>query len=79
MASIDRLDDAAPVVGYLEAAGDFGARAVTTLVAEAAGKIAAGAGTASHRTSAPGHQLDSLQALHHMRDVVDRLGEPERT
>jgi len=68
MAAVDRLPDAARVLGYLTTTGDFGALAVRTLVADAAGKIAA---------SAPeqpiGQQLDARQALAYMRDVLDEL------
>lgn len=66
MAVIGHVDDAAPVLGYLAVAGDFGALAVRTLVADAAVGITAGVG-------GPGHQLDAHRALEFMRDVLDRL------
>ncbi len=73
MASIDRLDDAARVLRFLATAGDFGALAARTVVAEAAGKIATAAGSAPGSESPPGHQLDARQALDHMHDVLNEL------
>jgi len=73
MASIDRLDDAARVLRFLETAGDFGALAARTVVAEAAGKIATAAGPAPGSEPPPGHQLDARQALDHMHDVLNEL------
>ncbi len=75
MASIDRLKDAARVLSYLATAGDFGALAVRTLVAEAAGKITTGAGPAPDLEQPPGRQLDARQALEYMCDVLDELTE----
>jgi hypothetical protein len=53
MAAIDRLPAAATVLGYLQAAGDFGALAARTLVADAAARIAAGRPPGSNRAGEP--------------------------
>jgi hypothetical protein len=71
MAAIDRLPAAARVLGYLQAAGDFGALAARTLVAEAAARIAA-----SHipdHEGSPDPELDARHALMYMQDVLDGL------
>jgi hypothetical protein len=75
MAAIDQFDDAAPVLGYLATAGDFGALAVRTLVSDAAGRIAAGVTPAPDRERPQEPQLDAHRALDHMRAVLDRLDE----
>jgi hypothetical protein len=69
MAAIDRLPDAARVLGYLTTTGDFGALAVRTLLADAASTIAA----TPDLEGPPGQQLDARQALVYMRDVLDEL------
>jgi predicted ATPase/DNA-binding SARP family transcriptional activator len=78
MAAIDRLHDAARVLGYLAATGDFGALALRTLVADAAGKIAAGVGHTPDLERPPGQQLDARQALEYMRDVLDELADDQQ-
>lgn len=77
MASLDRLHDAARVLGYLATAGDFGALAARTLVADAAGRIAT-AEPAPGSEQPPGHQLDARQGLEYMRDVLDELADAQR-
>jgi hypothetical protein len=72
MASIDRLPDAARVLSYLTATGDFGALAVRTLVADAAGRIAADVGSSDDPARKP-EPLDTRQALEFMRVVLDEL------
>ncbi|WP_218038363.1 BTAD domain-containing putative transcriptional regulator [Acrocarpospora pleiomorpha] len=66
MAAIGRLRDAARVLDYLATTGDFGALALRTLVADAAGQIAAG-------VVQPGQKFDARQALEYMRDVLAAL------
>jgi predicted ATPase/class 3 adenylate cyclase len=78
MAAIDRLPDAARVLGYLAITGDFGALAVRTLVADAASKIAASAGRTPDPEQPPGQQLDARQALEYMRDVLDELADDQQ-
>ncbi|MDN5857167.1 MAG: NB-ARC domain-containing protein, partial [Pseudonocardia sp.] len=73
MASVDRVHDAARVLGHLATAGDFGALAAKTLVADAAAKIASAAGPALGAEQQPGNQLDASRTLEYMRDVLDQL------
>ena len=73
MAAVDRLSDAARVLGYLEKSGDFGALASRTLVAEAVSTIDASSGPSRDVGQRPGPQLDARQALVYMRDVLDEL------
>ncbi|GAA1293354.1 hypothetical protein GCM10009609_72900 [Pseudonocardia aurantiaca] len=74
MAAIDRIPDAARVLGYLAASGDYGALASRTLVADAAGKIAAAVGY----TPGLKQRLDARQALEYMRHVLDELIDDQR-
>jgi predicted ATPase/class 3 adenylate cyclase len=77
MGALDRLDDAKPVLQYLETTGDFGALAVRTLVADASRRVAAAEGPA--RDSGP-EKIDARRALTHMRDVLVRVAaDPSRT
>jgi hypothetical protein len=61
------------VLGYLAAAGDFGALAARTLVADAAARIAAGAERIPNQDRSPQPRLDARLALMYMRDVLDEL------
>lgn len=72
MAAIDRIAEAARMLGYLEAAGDFGALAARTLVTEATDTIAAGARHGSDPASAS-VRIDDRAALIYMRDVLAGL------
>ena len=72
MATIDRLPAAARVLDYLATAGDFGALAARTLVADAAARIAA-AERIPERDRSPEPRLDARHALTYMRDVLDEL------
>jgi hypothetical protein len=76
MATIDRLPAAARVLGYLAAAGDFGALAARTLVADAAARIAAGPDGLADRGRSPEPPLDARHALAYMRDVLDEFERP---
>ena len=75
MVAIERLSAASRVLDYLRAAGDFGALAARTLVADAVARIAAGSpgGRAGRPTDgeSPEPQLDARHALTYMRDVLD--------
>jgi len=73
MAAVDRLPEAAPILGYLASTGDFGALAVRALVADAANKIALSAEQSPDQFETSGHQLDARQALEYMRDELDEL------
>ena len=73
MAAVDRVPEAARILGYLASTGDFGALAVRALVADAADKIAVSAGQSSERFEASGHELDARQALEYMRNTLDEL------
>lgn len=67
MAAIDRIAEAAHMLGYLKTANDFGALAARTLVAEASSKIGA-------RPDSAAPALDDRAALVYMRDVLVELG-----
>ena len=73
MAIIDRLPAAARVLDYLRAAGDFGALAARTLVADAAAQVAANAERIPDQDRSPEPRLDARHALRYMRDVLDAL------
>jgi predicted ATPase/class 3 adenylate cyclase len=73
MAIIDRLPAAARVLDYLRGAGDFGALATRTLVAEAAAQVAANADRIPDQDRSPEPRLDARYALRYMRDVLDAL------
>jgi hypothetical protein len=72
MAIIDRLPAAARVLDYLRAAGDFGALAARTLVADAA----ANPDRIPEKDRSPEPLLDARHALRYMRDVLDALEPP---
>jgi hypothetical protein len=76
-ATVDRIAEAAHMLGYLKAANDFGALAARTLVTEAAGKIAASARHSSDPTPASARHIDDRAALEYMRDVLVELTRPE--
>jgi hypothetical protein len=73
MASVDRVHDAARVLDYVRTTGDFGALAARTLLADAAGKIAAAAEPTAGSEQQPGDPFDARHTLEHMRDVLDQL------
>ncbi|WP_166487346.1 hypothetical protein [Geodermatophilus obscurus] len=68
MAAMDRLPDAARVLGYLSRAGDLGTRAVQTLVPDEAG---------TPEPHSAGRQLDAREALECMRDILRELTEDQ--
>ena len=73
MVTMDRFPAAARLLDYLGAAGDFGALAARTLVADSAARIAANAEFIPDHDPAPEPRLDALHALTYMRDVLDEL------
>jgi len=77
MAEIDRIAEAAHMLGYLEAANDFGALAARTLVTEATNKIAATVRHGSDATPASVRHIDDRAALTYMRDVLVKLARPD--
>lgn len=78
MAAIDRLPDAARMLGYLETMDHFGALSLRTIVADAASKIAANTEQATDPERASGRNLDARQALAYMRDVLDELADDQQ-
>jgi hypothetical protein len=74
MAAIDRLDEAAHMLGYLETINDFGALASRTLVSHAARKVAAHTMNMKNSPQPAGHHLDDRSALAYMRDILTDLG-----
>ena len=77
MAAVDRIAEAAHMLGYLEAANDFGALAARTLVTEATNKIAATVRHGSDATPASVRHIDDRAALKYMRDVLVELARPD--
>lgn len=75
MVAMERLPDAARMLGYLETTGDFGALASRTIVADAAGKVAANTDHTPGQQQAAGRDLDQRQALEYMREVLDDLAD----
>ena len=57
MAKMDRLDEAAHMLGYLEEINEFGALAARTLVADAAARITASTNGATEAIRAAGRRL----------------------
>src|SRR6478609_1470714 len=76
MATINHLSAAALVLDYLAAAGDFGALAARTLVADSAARIAADAERIPDHDRSPEPRLDARHALTYMRDILDELDVP---
>jgi hypothetical protein len=70
MTALDRLPEAARILGYLAGSGDFGALAVRTLVADSASQIAARVEQTPDRFRGPERELDARQALEYMREVL---------
>lgn len=71
MAAMDRLAEAAHMLGYLEASNEFGTLASKTLVADAAMKVAGR--TPEDPRQAAGHHLDDREALVYMRGILEEL------
>ena len=62
------------MLDYLRAAGDFGALAARTLVADA--QVAANAERIPDQDRSPEPRLDARHALKYMRDILDTLEPP---
>jgi predicted ATPase/DNA-binding SARP family transcriptional activator len=75
MATIDRLEDAARILGHLDATGLLGVEGpgFKMLVADAAGKVALDPEAAAARDAAAERRLDEHHALSYIRDVLDEL------
>jgi hypothetical protein len=73
MVKVDRLADAARIVGFLESTGSLDVSALRSLVAGDAGRIAADAAHDIHHERTVGRDLDDRGALIFMRDVLGRL------
>lgn len=70
MAALDRLAEAAPLLAYLEDGSQFGALSSRTMLAEAAGKIAAASALTADDPGPTAALLDDVEALRHMRAVL---------
>jgi predicted ATPase len=73
MVRVDRLAEAARIVGFLESTGSLDVSALRSLVAGDAGRIAADAAHDTHHERTLGRDLDDRRALIFMRDVLGRL------
>ena len=72
LARLGRLEDAARMLGYLEATGMLETPAFLALVTEAERRVATGADAVA-RARSEGHRLDDRGALELARSVLDRL------
>jgi hypothetical protein len=70
MVAINRIPEAARILGYLVGTGDFGSMAVQALVADAAKTIEAGAEPTPNQTPNPQRDLSGREALHYMHDAL---------
>jgi hypothetical protein len=73
MATINRIPEAARILSYLAATGDFGSLAVHALVADAARTIEATAGQTPDLTPTRQPDLTGREALKYMRAALDDL------
>jgi predicted ATPase/DNA-binding SARP family transcriptional activator len=73
MTAVDRIPEAARILRYLAASGDFGSLAVRALVADAAERIGATAGHTSELPPALQPDLTGREALAYMRDALADL------
>ena len=74
-ATVDRLPDAARMLGFLETTGLLDAPAWRTLVEEAESKIAADVHPHLAREQASGRNIGHRQALEYMREVLRQLAD----
>jgi hypothetical protein len=68
---VDRLPEAARILGFLEASGALDARALSTLVARDAERISADPEPDTDRQRTRGRALDEREALVFMRDALE--------
>ena len=73
MVKVDRLPEAARILGFLESTGSLDVPALRSLVADDAGGIAVDSERATDHERTIGRDLDDRHALTYMRDVLDRL------
>jgi hypothetical protein len=78
MVKVDRLPEAARILGFVESTGSLDVPALSPLVVSDAGRIAADSGHDTDHERAIGSDLDDRHALTYMRDVLDRLVDGER-
>ena len=74
MVAIDRLPEAARIMGYLAATGDFGTIAVRALVTDASRTLEARAEKTPGMTSTHQNDMAGQEALRYMDDVLGDLG-----
>jgi hypothetical protein len=75
MVKVDRLREAARILGFLESTDSLDVSALRSLVTGDAGTIAANAGHDTNHERTVGRDLDDRQALIFMRDVLSQLAE----
>lgn len=75
MTTIDRLQEAARILGHLDTTGLLGVEGpgFKMLVGEAADKVASNPGAAAARKEAAERRLDERHALNYIRDVLGQL------
>ncbi len=79
MTTIDRLPEAARILGHLDTTGLLGVEGpgFKMLVRDAAGKVAANPAATAARKKAAEQMLDERHALKYIRDVLDQLLHPQ--
>ena len=78
MVKVDRLPEAARILGFLESTSSPDVPALRPLIVSDAGRIAANSEHDTDHERAIGSDLDDRHALTYMRDVLDRLVDGER-
>jgi predicted ATPase len=78
MVKVDRLPEAARILGFLESTSSPDVPALSPLIVSDAGRIAANSEHDTDHERAIGSDLDDRHALTYMRDVLDRLVDGER-
>lgn len=73
MVKVDRLPEAARILGFLDSTGSLDVPALRSLVAGDAGRIAADSENDTDSERAIGRNLDDRRALMFMRDVLNQL------
>jgi predicted ATPase len=77
MVKVDRLPEAARILGFLESTDSLDVSALRSLVADGTGEIAANSAHDTSHERKVGRDLDDRQALIFMRDVLSGLAERE--
>jgi predicted ATPase/DNA-binding SARP family transcriptional activator len=78
MVKLDRLPEAARILGFLESTGSLNVPALRPLIVSDAGRIAADSEHDTDHERAIGSDLNDRDALTYVRDVLDRLVDCER-